>query len=674
MNAQISLRAGLLASVAFAMALPAHAQEAFDLDTVYLAESKREVATDTATAETTVDQEEIEDRQADSIAELVDTVPGVTIVNGNTPQGSSINIRGFGATASNGTDQKIAIQLNGADVGSEEIYRVGTQLFTDPALYKEVTVVRGIAGTFEYGSGIIGGLIRAETKDAIDITEGETGFRLRQTIEVGTNGNQAASSTIVAWQPTENFGVIGNYTYRHNGVLVDGAGNPINVKPSNLPTYMVGMLYTFGNADEHSLRATYSDTTAAEEDVPYDSFGLTSDMFGNVDRTVRSRTATLEYKFDSEASDLINVTAAFSRADQQIDSAYIAGSSSFEGTPSWPFVAASVMGLGDADHRYITNKVTLKNQAFFYTGAIAHDLRFGVEGVWKERADASSAPGGTDRRYAVFAVDDITWGGLTVTPAIRYENQRIGSATTAYFDNNALMGGLSGRYEFGSSGFAVFGSVAYTENLPIIDDLDPTSANYPTYMTQSEKARSYELGVSFDRASVFASGDQLSLKVNGFQTNVWDITSYTTPTRVPITDALIRGVELEGSYSLANGFYTDVNANFMRGWGTDATGVQGDWSGIPANQIRATIGKRFGEEYDVSWEVVHDFAMNNTATPTPASTVHNLRATYRPQDGFFDGAEVRFGVENLFDLDYTPHLATRAAPGRTFKVTLAKTF
>ena len=674
MTAQPSVRAWLLLSAATLVTLPATAQDTFELDTVLLAESKREVATDTATAETTVDQTEIADRQADSIAELVDTVPGVTIVNGNTPQGSSINIRGFGATSSNGTDQKVAIQLNGADVGSEEIYRVGTQLFTDPALYKQVTVVRGIAGTFEYGSGIIGGLIRAETKDAVDITGGETGFRLRQTIELGSNGNQAASSTIVAWQPTESFGVIGNYTYRHNGVMVDGAGAPINVKPSNLPTYMVGMLYTFGNANEHALRATYSDTTAAEEDVPYDSFGLTSDMFGNVDRSVRARTATLEYTFDSQTTDLINLTAAFSRADQQIDSSYIAGSSSFEGTPMWPFMAAAVTGLADADHRYVTNKVTLKNQALFATGMFEHDLRFGVEGVWKDRADANAAPGGTDRRFAVFAVDDIRWGGLTLTPAVRFEHQRIGSATTAYYTNDALMGGLSGRYAFGTSGLAVFGSLAYTENLPIIDDLDPTSANYPAYMTQSEKARSYELGVSLDRASVLAAGDQLSLKVNGFQNTVWDITSYTTATRLPITDALIRGVEIEGSYSMANGFYTDVNANFMRGWGTDATGVRGDWSGIPANQIRATIGKRFGQEYDLSWEVVHDFAMSNAATPTPASTVHNLRATYVAQDGFLEGAEVRFGVENLFDLDYTPHLATRAAPGRTFKVSLAKTF
>jgi hemoglobin/transferrin/lactoferrin receptor protein len=665
MNAQNAVRAALLSSVASALTLPALAQETFELDTVFLAESKREVQTDTAVAETEVDQEEIEDRQADTIAELVDTVPGVRLINGNTAQGSGINIRGFGANGTYGTDQKVEIQTNGASVGSEELYRIGTQLYTDPELYKEVNVIRGIAGTFEFGSGIIGGLIRAETKDAIDITGGETGFDLRQTLQYGTNGNQFASSTIVAWQPTENFGVIGNYTYRMQDILVDGSGNPITVQPSAQPSYHVGALWTFGNADEHGLRATYSDTTSTETDVPYDSFGTTGGVFGNVDRTVRARTATLEYTYDSPATDWINLTANLSYADQQIDSTYVPGSSPLEGTPGF----AGLGPLVNADHRYETTKLTVKNQALFSTGLVQHDLRVGVEGIYKERLDASSAPGGTDQRLALFAVDDMSWGGLTVTPAARYEWQRVGGPAYAYYTNSALMGGVTARYEFGASGFAVFGSAAYTENLPIMDDL-----TNPAYMTQSEKARSFEVGLSFDRGSVFADGDQLSLKASAYQTNVWDVTSYTSATMTPITNVALTGIELEGSYSMANGFYTDVNANFQRGTSTDATGATSDWAGIPADQLRVTVGKRWGEEYDVSWEAVADFAMNRATTPTPSSLVHNLRATYRPQDGALTGAEFRFGVENVFDLDYTPHLATRAAPGRTFKFSVAKTF
>ena len=67
------------------------------LGTLVLGESKREVQTDTAVSITTVDQEEIDDRQEGTVAELIDSVPGVSLVNGSTPQGSGINIRGFGA-------------------------------------------------------------------------------------------------------------------------------------------------------------------------------------------------------------------------------------------------------------------------------------------------------------------------------------------------------------------------------------------------------------------------------------------------------------------------------------------------------------------------------------------------------------------------------------------------
>lgn len=658
MNAQTNLRGALLASAAVLVAAPAVAQDTFELDTVYLAESKREVQTDTALAETVVDQEEMDDRQASTIAELVETVPGVNLINGTTPSGSGINIRGLGATSSYGTDGKVAIQVDGASAGSEELYRIGTQLFTDPELYREVTVIRGMAGTYEYGSGIIGGLIRLDTKDASDFTGGVPGFRFRETLQYTSNGNGFVSSSILAWQPTENFEVLGNYTYRTIGVQDDGAGNPIGTEGFTLPSWAVAAKYTFGAYDEHYFRFSYSDTSSADRDVPYDTFGTTTDMFGNVDRDTHSRTAVLTYGYDSPHTDLVNITATLSYADQQIDSSYIAGSSTLEGTPYFPTVQA----LADADHRYQTTKFTLKNQAYFFTGAISHDLRFGVEASRRERLDASSAPGGVDNRLALFAVDDMSWGGFTLTPALRYEAQDIGGAGYADYTNSALMGGVTGRHEFGN-GLAFFASAAYTESLPILDDL-----TNPTYMTQSEKARSFEAGISFDRGSVFAEGDNLALKANVYHTTMWDITSYSG-----VTDAVLYGAELEASYSMENGLYFDLNANVMRGLDTTGGG-SADWAGIPSDQGRLTLGKRWGEEFDLSWEVVADAEMTRSATPSPATVVHNLRGAWKPQSGFLKGTQLRVGVENLLDLDYTPHLATRPAPGRTIKFSIAHTF
>lgn len=657
MHEHVTAKGALLCGAAVFLALPALAQDnVMDLDVIELGKSKREVQTDTAMAATTIDQEEMEDRQASTIAELVDSVPGVTLINGQTPQGSGINIRGFGSNSTYGSDQKVIIQVDDADVGAEELYRIGTQLYTDPALYKTVDVVRGMAGTFEYGSGAVGGLVRLETKDASDFTGGVPGFKLRQTLQFSTNGNGASSSTIAAWQVTDTFEVLGNYTYSMQNDQVDGAGVTIGNSAFGLPSWQLKAKKTFGSGD-HSVSFSLTDTNSDESDVPYDTFETTGGSFGNVDRQTHSRTGTLKYNFNPN-NDIVDLDVILSYADQQIDQSYVSGSSPLEVTPSWPFLQPLV----NANHRYETTKLTVKNTSRFDTGSLSHELRFGIEFKQKDRLAASSAPGGTDKRTALFVVDDIKIGNhLTMTPALRYESQSIGDGTASY-SNDALMGGVSAINKW-DNGFAVFGSAGYTENLPIIDDMGSVA-----YMTQSEKAHTFELGFSYDKVDAFTPGDDLSLKINAYQTKLWDVTSYSG-----VAAAKVKGIELEAAYSLAGGMYFDLNANMQRGDITSPT-PSTYWKGIPADQLRLTIGKKWDQEFDLSWEIVANREMRRATTTTSANTTHNLRATYRPQSGVLEGTELRIGIENAFDLDYTPHLATRKAPGRAIKFTMSKTF
>ena len=64
----------------------------------------------------------------------------------------------------------------------------------------------------------------------------------------------------------------------------------------------------------------------------------------------------------------------------------------------------------------------------------------------------------------------------------------------------------------------------------------------------------------------------------------------------------------------------------------------------------------------------------NDSEEVAGSVIHNVRATYKPQQDILEGSQIRFGVENLFDKEYTPRLSTRSATGRNFKVTLSTTF
>ena len=674
------LRSAFLTSSAMCLALTATSAAAQEddlfLGTIVLGESKREVQTDTAVPITEIDQTEIDDRQAGTVAELIDSVPGVSLVNGSTPSGSGINIRGFGANGTFGTDQKVLILVDGATTGSEEIYRIGTQLFTDPELYRSVSVIRGTVGSFEFGTGVVGGVVQLETKDASDFTGGEPGFAFRQTLQGTTNGDGLTSSSIIAWQPNERTEFLANYTWRQQNEQVDGDGTVIGNSAFELPSYLLKGRVSFGNDNAQSVTLSFSETTAAERDVPYDTFITTTDLFGNVDRDIATQTASLTYAYNPPGNDLVDLEVILSYANQEIDQEYVPGSSSCEADPVSCFgpmappnaLEIFLLPTVNADLQFETTKLTVRNSSVFTTGAITHDLRTGFELIRRDRKDAAAAPGGIDDRFAVFAVNDMDFGnGLTVTPAVRYETSSIegtlDDGTEVSYDNDALVGGLSVRYAFGN-GAAVFASAAYTESLPILDDLEN-----PIFMEQSEKATTYEIGASYDGFDVFSQNDNLAVKANAYSTELRDVTSY-----FGVDQVEIQGVELEAAYAMGSGFYVDLNANFVMGDEFSTDGERSDWRNAPANSARATIGQRFGEELDLSWEVVAAADKDLNGDTTPGFAVHNLRATYLPQEGVLAGTEIRLGVENMFDRTYTPFLSTRPAPGRNIKLTLAKTF
>ena len=664
MHHTLNRKTALLGATAIVSAVllqaPASAQETAEsetgefLGTLTLGESKRDVQTDTATPVTVVDQEEIEDRQAGTIAELIDSVPGVSLVNGSTPIGSGINIRGFGANGTYGTDQKVAIQVDGASVGSEELYRIGSQLFTDPYLYKSVEVIRGTVGSFEYGSGIIGGVVRLETIDASDLTGGETGLAFRQTLGGATNMDGFNSSSTLAIQPTENLELLANYSWREQHNQEDGGDNVIENSEFELPSYLLKARYTVG---DHSLRASYTNSETSERDKPYDSFGTTGGSFGNVDRDTKSETVSLAYNFNPVSNDFVNLDAIYSYASQEIDQECVVGSGPF-----------GCFATVDADHRYETTKFTVKNTAYIETGALVHNLRTGIDFIQKERLDASSAPGGEDNRIALFAVDQIDFlDGWTFAPAIRFETSEIegtlDDGSTASYDNDALMGGASLRYQF-ESGIALFGSYAYTESLPILDDLENE-----IYMTQPEIGKTYEFGASYDRIGVFGQDDTLSMKANYYHTDQEDNTSYSG-----VDSIELQGLELEGSYARRDGYYVDVNANIVDAEQTRTDNSVTDWTNAPANTVRLTLGKRLSRLADLSSEFVAADEADRNGTTTPGFVTANLRATITPQEGVLKGTSFRFGLENLFDHTYTPLLSTRPAAGRNIKFTVSKAF
>ncbi|MEO0566634.1 MAG: TonB-dependent receptor [Pseudomonadota bacterium] len=652
--------------------------DATDLGTLTIGESKREIATDTATSVTVVDQVEIEDRQAGTIAELIDSVPGVSLINGATPVGSGINIRGFGSNFTFGTDNKVLIQIDGVTRGAEEFYRNSTQLFTDPFLFKEVEVIRGTTGSFEFGSGVVGGVVRLETKDASDLTGGEVGLVVRPQLEFRSNGQGITRSGTVAWQPTKNLELLFNYTQRSLGIREDGSGQDINPAAGSTddPSYLLKGKFTFGNDDAHSVEASFTSAKTNQFDVPFESFTAFPDFIGNVDRDVDSTTLAFKYGYNPVTNDLIDFSLQYSFADEQI---LLSGIGSIPNPfgfgppvsiepPCPPFgFNAFVCGTFNSDQVYKTTTVTVKNRSFFETGILQHNLVAGVEYQFRDRPLQEQAligvPEGNKESWAAFIVNEIDVGNFTFTPAVRYEAQTVRDTDNEVsFNDDAFMGGLSARYEF-NSGFAVFTSYAYTESLGIIDDvLTPERL-------ESEKAETYEFGASFDKDGVFFGDDNIKIKGNFYFTDLNDVNSFSG-----VTDVETMGFELEASYATQNGYYADFNGQIVDAEETLLDGTTQNFRGVAQDTARLTIGRKFANGFDLSWEGIFGAGRTNQLGEADDFFVNNLRMTIAPKDGVWEGTEVRFGIENVFDRTYRPLLASRNSTGRNFIATVSKTF
>lgn len=676
MTTQTSLRALMtalaIAPVFVTSAIAQDADTSFGdfIGTVTLGESLRGIQTDTATSETEISQDELDARQASTLAELLGTIPGVTLSNAASPQGSSLNIRGLGADAGTyGSNTKVSVVIDGVAKGQEELYRQGSLLTMEPELFKTVKVVRGPGESFRFSAGAIGGTVEAVTKDASDfLTDGDT-FAVRQKLSYETNSEGVMSSTILAWAPDDKFDVLAFYGYRKTENYTDGSGTEQADTAFELPSRLLKFKYS--PSDELSLTASVSKTQNHLEDVSYDYIG--SLFPARVDADIEDTTAYLALNYNPVDNDLLNLTAKLTYSDELIENVSDTVSSD----------------IYNADNRTERLAFMVENQAIFSTGSVDHSVLTGIEIGKRTRTsisdtgtNAGSTPGGTDEYVALYATDEMVLGNLTLTPQLRYEHQVLTSIDNeglyrgaagipdgTEFEKDAFVGAVSARYALTDS-FAVFGTLAYNENMPILDDMRST------LISTSEKATTLELGVSYDAVDVFAQNDALKAKLTGFKSRVWDNTTYTNASFATGDEIDLEGLEFEASY-VNTAFYMDFNASMTRG-----TWAGGEYfNNAPSDTAQLTLGKRFlDDQLNLAVEAKHAWAnalttgTSGATAPSDSYDVVGLTASYSPTSGMMEGIEVRASVNNLFDKTYQSYLSSRPAPGRNLTLSLAKTF
>ena len=679
---------------AFAQTVNANAGNITLLERLVIGAGAPKVAINTPQAVTVVNQADIDQMQASTTGELFESVPGVTMVGSDRQFGEAFNIRGIGTTENSSDGSRVIVNIDGTPKFNEQ-YRMGS-FFSDPELYKQVEVLRGPASSTLYGAGALGGVINFTTKDASDfIKDGYSGAARLKT-SFTSNGLQTLTSALLAQQVTDSFEVLATANWRRSENMDLAKGGELTGSGFDTLSGLVKGTYHFGDNNEQTLRASYQRWYSDAKDQPYAQTGTSAD-FGFIDRTVIDQTATLVWENPATDNPWVDLKVNLSFSDttnDQVNHRMALGGPQSPQTGGGLFV--------DTRYGYKTWQLKADNTVEWIGDDFENYFTFGVQASTQDRtatrpgtADPLPAhPQGTENKIGIFAQNEYVWDEkLTLIAGARGDFHWVAptSAGLPDIDGTAFSPKLAALYQINDT-IGVFASVAHTERLPTIDELYSVSTKTASLDLNKEQANTVEAGFTLSDHDLFQSGDSASIKTTGFYSDLTDLIASNAGSGVPyygnIGKARIYGVEVEGSYD-SDVFFGSLAYSLTIG---DDLVTNKPLTTVPQSRLVATLGAK-NTEWGLSYGARVIFAdvgryispeLSTPAPGRPASKIADgpaeafatldLFATWKPQQGQFQGMELTAGIDNLFNADYRQNLSTDRSTGRTFKVTLAKQF
>jgi hemoglobin/transferrin/lactoferrin receptor protein len=657
----------MLASVAAIAAQSAYAQDSTEVDPIVVNAGQDKVASDVPQSVTVINQEKLDEVQAGTVGDILDTVPGVSGVGSSSPLGQSFNIRGVGAGL-DAAESSILTLVDGEELYFES-YRQGS-IFLEPELLKRVEVLRGPTNSTLYGSGALGGVILFETKDATDFLDDEDTFAVRQKLSFESNEDKVQSTTILAFAPNNKFDALLSFSYSDVGVSEDGDGVTLIRTNADMYNFLGKANYSQGaNTFSFSYQHLYSDGENQDFNQidgccqsPFFSWGL-----GDI--TNESQVAKLEHNFAPEDNSFWDLTTTLSYTNSSRDVR--------QGTDPANPVFASLLGK----RSYELWKLKVENSADLSTDNFEHFLTFGAAASYRDRKSlqtSASHPEAVTKTYEIYALSELTFNDrLTINTGFRIDHQKIEpqstvAGATGSVSDTAIEPQISALYKLNDN-WNVFGSIARVNRLPTDDEIfDNFRGGGFNLDLKPEEGMNYEIGFSFSGQGVFRADDALDFKAVAFYNDITNkiIRAGALSQFQNIDFAKIKGLELEGRYATGK-FSASAGITLIDGEGPGGAKLDT----IANNSLKLGLGYQISPDLKVGLNSV--FAADRTQARGSFENydVHNVYATYKPSQGVMKGVEVRFGIDNLFDTKYQPatYFST-PAKGRNIKLSLAKTF
>lgn len=596
------------------LSTPALAQDVFDLGeiTIFTNRAGEETALDrTGATVEVVTEDELKRAPNTKVADLLTTLPGVTVSsNGGLGGSSTLRIRGLDG-------KYIKVLVDGIDVTDPS----GTQTQLDwgnltTGGISRIELLKGSASSI-YGSRAIAGVVNITTAQAQ-----EPGTTTELTAEAGSYDTWRAGATIA------HRGDRGGLSFSLNRVETDGfsARAGANPEPDGFEAWQLNFSgdYQVTDALKLGLSGFYLDATGEFDEFAGDGAPPYDEYTDTLNRGIRGfaelQTGAILHSF----------SATYFDADRSSTSNGFA--TRFDGTR------------------------TRFDYAGVYTRSDALTLTYGAD--WEEETFDSGADTGTAETLGLFG------------EALYAPTEALDLAMSLRWDDHSDFGSnLSGRLAaaYRLSDATTLRAVAATGfRAPSLYELNSTLYGNPAL--QPEESASFELGIEH------AFGPGSFIKATGFYTEIDNLIQFVTLSFVPFTGqyqqvagtSTSKGVELSGAWALNDRFglfgsYTYTDA-------TDATGAR--LLRVPGHDVVLGLDARLGNGWSGDLFVNHVADRpDEFGVVMEDYTVVNAAIRYEVNDR----VEAYLRIENLFDEDYQT-AANFNASGQAFYFGLRGTF
>lgn len=621
-----------------------------------------------------VGEEQLAEKQGDSVGEVLKTEANINIANGPRASAQQVEIRGL-------SGQRVLQTIDGARQNTSAGHR-GT-FFMDPELLSSVEVVRGPASSL-WGSGAIGGVVSQNTKSAREmLDEGQSfGGYLKQGYE--TNGQRSKSSGAI-------YGAKGSIDWLLNGSYSDGdnikAGND-NTLENSASRSRSGLAKFGWQLDEAQRLQLSGRINEISEAVPSNPATDVSNSVPLVRRDSKDSNLTLDYSLAPSSNALLDLDAKFYWNKTDYDENRL------------------TKGQFDTTE-YETLGFSIANRSQWQGLKLTYGLdgyRDQIETFRDDSGQSGQRPGNIDgesRVWGAFVAANIALGeNWSLDPALRYdsfenESNNLGHSS----DDDALSPSLALVWK--TAPWLTL-SARYDEafRAPSVEEMYSSGTHYcippiPNFLPnglcntfevnenlKAEKAKNKELKADM-RFAELAGNDELALSLSVFRNDVDDFIEQrvTNPLHgIPgleqntrwdnVDKARLTGFELTGKYRINQ---TRLSLSYGQTEGKDRHDG-GYLANIPANKLVLDLSQGImAGDMKLGTRVSYNASQDRVPEDNPVNryqdyTLWDVYLAWEPAMGTFEGLRVDFAIENIGDEEYIQAWQTLMDQGRNFKL------